>query len=109
MLRRPHHPVPDPGPELVGGGPGEGDDQQLRGRGPTLGDEPGGQVGQGVGLAGSGAGLDGQLAAGKGVGQVEPGCGSSVGISGPGRPVGGRTPSSVVRGAVVDWSMVRWR
>ena len=77
MLDRADHPVPDPGPELVGGGAGEGDDQQLRGGCPVFGDESGGQVGQRVRLAGPGAGLDGHLSAGKGVGQVEPGGGVS--------------------------------
>ena len=59
------HLASDARPELGGGGPGEGDDQQL-GRGEvTLGQEPGGQRGQGERLAGAGTGLDRHLPGGQ--------------------------------------------
>ena len=66
----------DPGPQLVGGGAGEGDDQQLGRRDVRLGEEPGGQVGQGIGLSGAGAGLDGQSPTRKGAVDLEGNCGA---------------------------------
>ena len=77
------HSVTHPGPQLAGGGPGEGDDQQFRGRDTCLGQVPGGQAGQGIGLAGPGTCLDGRDAARKPAGEVERTSGRSAS---PGAP-----------------------
>ena len=75
MIGRLDQPVPHFGAELVGGRPGEGDHEELRGRYIALGDVPRGQGGQGEGLAGPGTGLNGELPPGELAEVVEGGFG----------------------------------
>ena len=65
-------PLPDPAAQLGGGCAGIGDHQDLLHRQPPLHHQPQVEGGDGVGLAGAGAGLDQGDALQRGVGQVQP-------------------------------------
>ena len=80
-LGRPDELVTDPLAQLLAGGPAEGDEQHVVEQRGTLGDVAGHQRGQGVGLAGAGAGLEHRRGrtGGQRCQQVEGSCGRHTG------------------------------